>query len=242
MRRTCLTVALAALVVLGCKTPSDRIHTADGSVVVGGLKTIGNGVAVIGGVTVQVPSAPARVWGRNGACLLGTVTLAKGVVEVETGGGSVEMPLRSVAAIVWGNTAVTSAVFDVPARAGWMNTHIRVSRGDFITVSAGGTVSTEVGSSDPDGVVQVSATTSLVPQAVGGALIMRIGDEGEVIQTGSRWTGNAAGDGEIQLAVNAHIPGSPVSDGGYTVAVTAGPGRGTGTTAVFPAAGTRFSF
>lgn len=241
MRRTVLAAALAAMAVSGCKAPSDRIHSADGSVAVGRLETIGNGAAVISGMTVQVPSAPARVWGRNGASLLGMVTLEDGVVEVETGGGSVEMPLKSVAAIIWGETGVTSGVFDVPARAGWVSTGIQVKRGDFITVSAGGTVSTEAGGSGPDGVVEFSATTSLAPQAVGGALIMRIGSDGEVIQAGSRWTGNSPVDGEVQLAVNAHLPGSPVSDGGYTAAVTAGPGLETEMTAVFPAGRTRFS-
>lgn len=241
MRRTVLLAALAALAASGCKAPSDRIHSADGSVAVGRLETIGGGAAVISGLTVQVPSAPARVWGRNGASLVGVVTLQDGTVEVQTGGGSVEMPLKSVAAIIWGETGVTSGVFEVPARAGWTGTGIEVKRGDFITVSAGGTVSTEAGASGPDGVVEFSATTSLAPQAVGGALIMRIGSDGEVVQAGSRWTGNAPSDGEIQLAVNAHLPGSTVSDGGYTAAVTAGPGLESGMTAVFPAGRTRFS-
>lgn len=239
LKRFCATL-LIAMLASGCKAPADRIHTPDGGVIVGKLESISNGIARIGGLSVQVPSGPARVWGRNGASFLGTVSMENRTLSIRSHEGTVEMRLQSVSAVVWGETSVTSRVFDVPAEAGWISTHVVVGRGDFITVSSGGSVFTEAGLSSPDGTAEFSATTSLAPQAVGGALVMRVGPEGSVIQVGSQWAGNSPADGEIYLGVNAHLPGSQVSSGRYTAALTTGPGPGTGMTAVFPAGKPRF--
>ncbi len=241
-KRLCAALLFTALLAAGCKAPSDRIHTADGGVIVGKLESIRNGIAGIGGLSVQVPTGAARVWGRNGASYLGTVSMEDRVLSVNSREGTVEIPIRSVSAIVWGETSVTSRVFDVPLEAGWINTHVVVSRGDIISVSSGGTVFTEAGTSSPDGTEKFSTTTALAPQAVGGALVMRVGTEGTVIQTGSQWSGSATDDGEIFLGVNAHIPGSTVSGGRYTAALTTGSGPGAGVTVVLPAGKPRFPF
>ncbi|MFO7625826.1 MAG: hypothetical protein R6V62_01045 [Candidatus Fermentibacteraceae bacterium] len=233
---------LLGMIWTGCKAPADRLHASDGSVVVGELKSIDGGVVEIGGVAVSVPQSEARVWGRNGASHYGAVTLDSRTLVVRTTGGTVEMPIRSVAAILWAETSVESRVFDVPAEAGWICTHILVSPGDFITVSAGGMVSTEAGGSSPDGTDRFSTSTALAPQAVGGALIMKVGAEGGVIQVGSGWSGNAPAGGEIYLGVNTHLAEGSSSSGRYTAAVTTGPAPGAGMTAVFPAGKPRLSF
>jgi hypothetical protein len=232
---------LLGMAATGCKTPSDRLHASDGSVVVGKLESIGGGVVEIGGVAVSVPQSEARVWGRNGASHFGAVTLDNRTLMVRTTGGTVEMPIRSVSTILWGETSAESRVFDVPAGAGWICTHIVVSPGDFISVSAGGTVSTEAGASSPDGTVRFSTSTALASQAVGGALIMKVGAEGGVIQVGSGWSGNAPAGGEIYLGVNTHLAEGSSSSGRYTAAVTTGPAPGAGMTAVFPAGRQRLS-
>ena len=232
---------LAVIAAAGCKAPADRLHASDGSVVVGRIESIGDGVVGIGGVEVPVPRGEARVWGRNGASHYGAVSLDNRTLIVRTAAGAVEMPLRSVAAVLWAETSVDSRVFDVPAEAGWICTHILVEQGDFITVSAGGMVSTEAGGSSPDGTDRFSTTTALAPQAVGGALIMKVGAEGTVIQAGSGWSGNAPAGGEIYLAVNTHLAEGSTSSGRYTAAVTTGPAPGTGVTALFPAGKPRLS-
>lgn len=241
MRNRVFVALLLMIAAAGCKAPADRLHASDGSVVVGRIESMGDGVVEIGGVTVPVPPGEARVWGRNGASCTGDVSLDGRTLIVRTAGGTVEMPLRSVAAILWPETSVESRVFDVPAEAGWICTHILVSRGDFISVSAGGMVSTEAGGSSPDGTDRFSATTALAPQAVGGALIMKVGDEGAVVQVGSGWSGNAQDTGEIYLGVNAHLAEGSSSSGRYLAAVSTGPAPGSGMTAVFPAGKPRLS-
>ncbi len=241
MRKLFVTAALLVMAATGCKSPSDRLHTADGGVVVGRLESIGGGVVSIGGVSVSVPDADARVWGRNGACLYGQVSLDGRNLSVSTAGGAVELPIQSVSAIVWGETGVTSRLFDVPAEAGWLCTHVTVAQGDLITVSAGGLVSTEAGDSSPDGTAEFSTTTALAPQAVGGALVMRIGPEGGVVNVGSGWTGNAPEGGEIYLGVNAHLSDGTSATGRYTAALTTGSSGGMGITAIFPAGKSGFS-
>jgi hypothetical protein len=241
MRNRVFIALLLGMICAGCKAPSDRLHSSDGSVVVGRLQSIGGGVVEIGGVAVSVPQGEARVWGRNGASHFGAVTLDKGTLVVRTAGGTVEMPVRSVAAVLWGETSVEARVFDVPARAGWICTHIVVSQGDFISVSAGGLVSTEVGGSSPDGTDRFSTSTALAPQSVGGSLIMKVGADGSVIQVGSGWSGNAPTGGEVYLGVNTHLAEGSSSSGRYTAAVTTGPAPGAGMTALFPAGKPRLS-
>ncbi len=241
MRNRVLIALLLGMMAAGCKAPSDRLHTSDGSVVVGRLESIAGGVVEIGGVAVSVPQGEARVWGRNGASYYGAVTLDNGTLTVRTSGGTAEMPINSVSAVLWAETSAESRVFDVPAEAGWICTHMAVSPGDFISISAGGLVSTDAGASSPDGTVRFSTSTALAPQAVGGALVMKVGAEGEVVQVGSGWTGNAPAGGEIYLGVNTHLAEGSSASGRYTAAVTAGQAPGPGMTAVFPAGKSRFS-
>lgn len=232
---------LLGMIWMGCKAPSDRLHASDGTVVVGKLESIGAGVVEIGGVAVTVPQSEARVWGRNGASYYGAVTLDNRTLVVRTTGGTVELPIRTVSAILWGETSVESRLFDVPAEAGWICTHIVVSPGDFMSVSAGGMVSTEAGGSSPDGTERFSTSTALAPQAVGGALIMKVGADGGVIQVGSGWSGNAPTGGEVYLGVNTHLAEGSSSSGRYTAALTIGQLPGAGMTAVFPAGKPRLS-
>ena len=241
MDKRILFFALLALAASGCKAPADRIVTGDGEIVIGRLESLGDGTARIAGVTVSVPSAPARVWGRSGSTHYGTVAVSGGTLSVRTPGGTMEMPLNSVSMILWGETTVESRVFDVPARAGWICTHLLVTPGDFITVSSGGRTLTEAGYSEPDGIEEFSSTVSLAPQAVGGSLVMRIGPEGDVIQVGSHWSGNAPAGGELFLAVNTLLEGEGASEGRYTAVVTAGSRPGRGATAIFPGGKHSFS-
>lgn len=237
MGRRLVTVLVMVLAAAGCKSPPDRLITADGQVVTGRLESLAEGAARISGVTLEVPRGNARVWARNGASLLGTVTVQNRTLTVTMPGGGLEMPLSDVSMILWGETAAESRVFDVPSEAGWVCTHVVVGRGDPLTVSAGGAVMTEAGVSGPDGTEKFSSSTALIPHAVGGSLVMRIGSEGVPIQVGASWTGTAPSDGAIYLAVNTLFEGAGTARGHYTAVLTAGTSPGRGMTAVLP--GTR---
>lgn len=235
-----LAVSLILLAVSGCESPPDRIVTSDGEVVIGKLESLSNGVARIAGTEIPVPREPARVWGRNGASHYGAVEVEGGTLLVRTTAGTVEMPLKGASVILWGETSVESRVFDVPAGSGWICTHVLVEPGDYITVSAGGNAYTELGPSEPDGIDEFSSATALAPQAVGASLVMRIGPDGDVVQVGSRWSGNAAAAGEIYLAINTHPERAGTAHGRYTATLSTGPGPGRGMTAVFPGGRGRF--
>lgn len=231
-------VLLAAMLLLtSCvKPPVDRVVTGDGENITGELKSIDDGfVHFESGISVPVPNGAARVYIRNGASFSGRVGLEEGEVVVSTYGGNLEFAEDAVSAIVWGADNAESILIDVHARAGWQNTHLVVSEGDFLSLCAAGSVTLETGTSDPGGMDEFSTSTALVPESTSGELVMRIGVDYPPIVVGVAWSGNALYSGELYLAVNTPEQSTREVSGFYIVSVTLGEGTGAGSVAIYPA-------
>jgi hypothetical protein len=158
-----------------------------------------------------------------------------GVVRIVSTYGVLLYPLGSVSAVVWGADNAESLLFDVHAVAGWQNTHLSVSVGDFISIIGVGSATHQTGTSGPEGIDEFSTTSALVPVATSGELVMRIGEEGHPVAVGRDWTGIASAPGELFLAVNYPDETVPEVTGFYTVSITLGDGPGMGSVAIYPA-------
>jgi hypothetical protein len=231
IRRAVLLAAVA--IAASCSKQADRLVTADGQVVVGKLLALDAGVAQFKGFTAPVPAVEARVTLRGGASYRGEVAVADGMLTIDARGGAVTARLRDVSCVAWGATGASSVLLDVPASAGWLNTHVEVGEGTIISLAAGGQAAFASGSSGPEGVRQQATTTSLVPEALDGSLVARIGTEGPAFTVGTAWSGAADRSGELWLAVNLPEAGTP--SGVYTVSITAGQDPSEGPAALYPA-------
>ncbi len=229
--------AAAILLLASCvEPPGDRIVTGDGENVTGTLSTLEHGMAHFeSGVSVPLPTGTARVYLRNGASCRGDVTMENGELRVSSTYGVLLYPLGSVSAVVWGADNAESLLFDVHAVAGWQNTHLSVTRGDFISIVGVGSATHQTGTSGPGGIDEFSTTSALVPVATSGELVMRIGEEGQPVVAGTDWSGIASVSGELFLAVNQPDESAAGITGFYTVSVTLGDGPGRGSVAVYPA-------
>jgi hypothetical protein len=231
IRRAVLLAAVAF--TASCTKQADRLVTADGQVVVGKLLALESGVAEFRGFTATVPVVEARVTLRGGASYRGEVSVADGMLTVDARGGAVTARLRDVSCVAWGATGASSSLLDVPAAAGWLNTHIEVGEGMIVSLAAGGQAAFASGSSGPEGVRQQATTASLVPEALDGSLVARIGTDGPAFTVGTSWSGTADRAGELWLAVNLPDAGTP--SGVYTVSVTVDQDPADGPAALYPA-------
>jgi hypothetical protein len=224
--------ALLAL-SLGCAARiGDRMVSADGTVAVGRLLSIDDGSARFEQFTLPVPDGPARVVFRSGASYRGEVTVTDRVLEVSFEGGSAGARVKDVACIIWGSDAAESVLLDVPAAAGWLNTHLEVVQGSPLSISSGGRAVFGTGSSGPEGLERTGTAVSTVTEARDGSLVARIGDAGEPFSVGSSWGGLAGASGELWLAVNT--PEVRQASGTYTVSISLGEVPGRGSVAIYP--------
>ena len=225
--------AVVLAVISGCAKPMDRLVTGGGEVLLGRLETLGGGTAEFRGFSCPVPSSDARVVLRSGGSFTGTVTVSDGRLVCTGAGGEVSARLKDVSCVVWGATGAESALFDVPACAGWVNSHIIVERGAQVILLAGGAATFATGSSGPEGLERTGTSLSRIPEARDGSLVARIGEEGVPFTVGEEWSGTADASGELWLAVN--LPETSTPAGSYTVSVTVGETPGRDAVVLFPA-------
>jgi hypothetical protein len=226
-------IAAALALTAGCAARiGDRIVSADGTVAVGRLLSIGNGSAEFEGFSLPVPEEPARVLFRSGASYRGDVVVRDRVLEVGFEGGVATARLRDVACIIWGDTAAGSVILDVPAAAGWLNTHLEVRQGSLLSISSGGRAVFGTGSSGPEGLERTGTSLSTVTDARDGSLVARIGDAGDPFPVGASWGGMPGSSGELWLAVNT--PAGRQASGVYTASIALGEVPGRGSIAIYP--------
>lgn len=206
--------------------------SSDGTVAVGRLLSIDDVSAEFEGFSLPVPDRPARVMLRSGAAYTGSVAVTNRVLDLSFEGGSVSAPLKQVACIVWGATYAESALFDVPAASGWLDTHIEVRQGSPVSICSGGRAVFGTGTSGPEGLERTGTSVSTVPEARDGTLMARIGESGEPFSVGAQWGGISGSEGELWLAVNTPS-GRPVT-GVYTASVAVGEAPGQGCVAIYP--------
>lgn len=223
-------ILLMLLLVPGCidKT-GDVLLLPDGSVLEGRLLSMENGLAIFSEGSAEVP-AYGRIWTEEGATHAGLLSFSSGIIRA----GSVSVPLDSATLVVLGDTTLSRGFLTLDASTGWTETGVSVARGDMLSLFAEGLIVSETGRSAPDGNERYSSSVALVPGAVPGQLVFRIGD-GIPVAAGSMWTGRSPDTGELRLAVNIPVEGSHNARGTYSVMVITGPGSGsTGFTALFP--------
>lgn len=225
--------AILFAVISGCTKPVDRLVTGEGEVLLGRLESLGGGTAEFIGFSCPVPRSEARVVLRSGASFTGDVTISDGRLVCTRAGGEVSAKLRDVSCVVWGATGAESALFEIPAAAGWINTHIVLERGTQVILLAGGTASFATGASGPEGLERTGTSLSRIPEARDGCLVARIGEDGAPFTVGEEWSGAADASGELWLAVN--LPETSTPSGSYTVSVTVGEAVGRDAVALFPA-------
>jgi hypothetical protein len=236
LTRICLTAAVVLLAASCVESPGDRIVTGDGENIVGTIVSIEPGRVIFeSGGSVPLPVSGSRVYMRDGASSRGEVTMSDGTLRVLSPYGEVDCPFGSVGAIVWGADGAESLLFDVHARAGWQNTHLEVTPGDFVSVTGAGSVTGRTGTTGPEGSERFSTSSALVPTATNGELVMRIGEDGQPMAVGSSWSGTASEPGELFLAVTRPDDETLGVTGFYTVSITVGEGPGRGSVAVYPA-------
>lgn len=229
-----LNIALCLFLLLssGCfRGTGDVLMLPDGTVLQGSLQSISSGKAVFDSGTADV-SGQGRIWLSDGTTERGDIAYTDGVFRA----GSREFPGDSVILILWGDTDMRTASFQVGATGEWLNTGIDLKAGDMLSITASGTVVTETGPSTPDGQERFSSSVALVPGATSGQLVLKAGEAGSPVAVGGSWVGESPSDGPLMLAVNIPRRGSIETGGVYTVHVTAGAGgRHGGTTALYPA-------
>ena len=216
-----LAAALGLLLVLalaGCKKPVDRIFTADGQVIAGRIAQLSQRVLVLEDSSlVRLPDGPARVHLRSGASYVGSVEITdERKLHVNCDLGDLGFELRNVAVISWADEAASHVLLDVPACAGWLNTHVAVSEGDLISLAAGGSATMLGQVSGPEGLERMTGASSTAPEANDGRLMLRVGERGAEHTVGRSWSAESPAEGEIFLAVNSPLSGS---DGTYTVSL-----------------------
>lgn len=232
MRRI-LALAAAAGLAAGCSRTPDRMVAADGSVVMGRLRSLSGGEAVFEGFSTGVPSSQAVVLLRSGVRTRGAVTIEDRVLTVDGPGYDTTVPLREVASISWGPSSVQNLLMDVSAAAGWTCTHVEVVEGSQVVILAGGRTNMGTGSTGPSGTERTSSSVALAPEARDGELVARIGEDGRPFAVGESWAGVAGTGGCLWLAVS--VPSEGVSQGFYTVSVTVGEAPGDGAVVIYPA-------
>lgn len=224
------------LVLAGCEKRMDRLITADGRVFAGDLESIDGRHVVFSDHEVHIDHEEGRVFLREGgASYRGRILFEGGSFHVDSGTGTVEIPAKEVASIIWSAPGQESSVtVEVPAAAGWVPTGLQVTVNDRICISATGRVSVETGTTGPSGIDYYSTAMALVPGATNGQLVMTVGEETPVA-AGSLWTGDSPGAGEVHLAVNRPDRASVTRIGGsFTARVTRTPGA-SGRTVFYPA-------
>ncbi len=225
--------AVLLAILAGCARPGDRLVTGGGEVLLGRLESLGGGTAEFRGFSCPVPSSEARVVLRSGASFTGSVTVSEGRLVCSRAGGEVSARLKDVSCVIWGATGAESALLDIPAAAGWVNTHIVVERGAQVVLLAGGAATFATGASGPEGLERTGTSLSRIPEARDGSLVARIGEDGAPFTAGEEWNGVADASGELWLAVN--LPETSTPAGSYTVSVTVGETPGRDAVVLFPA-------
>jgi len=232
-----LLLLMTSLTVFGCKKVKDRIITSDGTAVGGDIQLIDGGTVVIDSYEISTGYEEARVFLReNQGSMRGRIRSQGRSISVSTSSGTVNVPLKEVNYIIWGSGAEESASsMELAARDGWTGTGIEVTTEDLILIRASGSVVMETGSCGPQGINYYSSSTSLLPGATNGQLIMRVG-ETQPMAAGSTWAGESPADGELFLAVNIPDANDPTESGGaYRVNILSTPGPGAGNTVLYPA-------
>ena len=220
------------LLLSGCfKGTGDVLLQADGTIVQGTLESMGYGRAVFDSGTARY-EGEGTIWLPGGRVMQGETGYSDGFFSA----GSRRVPRDSVLVIVWSGEPLETGTFAVDAARGWLDTGIPVEMGDMISVTARGEVVTETGRSGPDGQERYSSSVALAPGATSGQLVLKAGENGQPVASGSAWTGEAPGSGNLMLAVNVPSHGSMEPAGVYTVQVSCGPsGREPGMAAFYPA-------
>ncbi|MBN1433124.1 hypothetical protein JW921_00075 [Candidatus Fermentibacterales bacterium] len=212
-----LLVSMLTLLAAGCRKPLDKYFTSDGNVVAGKVLELSGGRLLLADSTsVMVPQGPARLMLRSGASYYGQVRIEDDRVFVDCPAGDRSFPLELASVVSWADESVDHVVVDIPACAGWLNSHVAVEEGDLISLAAGGSTSALGEMYGPEGSEAMSGTASLVPEAMIGRLVLRIGQDGPVLSVGRDWSRESPADGELFLAVNSPVSGS---DGVYTVSI-----------------------
>lgn len=223
-----LAVAMAAmlLVLPACDEERSRVVLSDGSVEVGDIVSIRDGLAGFeGGGSVTLPSDLGWVHAMEGVPRFGEIVLEGGRVRA---GGSPErgIPLSEVTGIVMTGDSGRRGTATVRAGEGWTPVGTHVSPGEVLLVTASGSVSMQTGPSGPSGRPYYATTTALYPGAVNGQLVLRVGD-GRPMAADSVWSGTVWEEGPLQAAVN--VPDSRMeigAAGSYEVSVRVVPGPG----------------
>ena len=215
---TVVSMIILVFMFTGCgKQKYDRMITSDGQVIVGELQNISGGTAMIDSIRIPLPPGNARILFKNGACLYGSVRMDEEGFIITGSFGTIEASSGNVSIIYWGPEVVEQQIIDVHAGAGWLNTHIEVSEGDLINVTAAGTVSVTGTVIGPEGDPKYSCINGLVPSASYGRLVMRTGIEGSMTVLGESWAGEAVTTGELFLGINTETDDG---DGFYTVSLS----------------------
>lgn len=221
----------------GCRQVKDRVITSDGRAIAGDLQLI-DGAGIImdsGEITADYEEARIFLRENEGTCR-GRITTRGRTLSVATPSGERSFALKDVDYIIWGSGAAENTLtMDVYAGEGWTGTGLEVSSGDVIYLTASGTVAMETGSSGPEGIDYFASSTSLVPGATNGQLVMMVG-ESRPVAAGSTWAGNSPGSGELLLAVNIpNMEDISESGGVYSVTILTTSGPGTENTVLYPA-------
>jgi hypothetical protein len=233
MAKTAAAAIPLLLVLVACGgSPTDRVVTPDGQLIVGTITSLDGSGIEIDGLSVPAPTGEAaRVTLASGATYLGVVSGDGRAYTLRTDMGDVDLKPGQIASIYWPPTESATDLVDVPANGTWYNTHLMAAEGASITVAASGRAAVDTGLSGPGGQDRFSSANAQVPEATSGQLVMRVGEDGTPLPVGDSYSGPVDGAGEVYLAVNA----PPDSTAGYyTVSLVVSAPAGTGHWAVYP--------
>jgi hypothetical protein len=130
------------------------------------------------------------------------------------------------AALFWTAPAqAQSAQAVVSATTQWQQTNTALRRGAKLQITAQGQWTTGASArgemAGPDGLAGRGSRTALLSTANLGALIGKVGPNGAPFLIGSKYAGEAGGDGNLLLAINADAGAFGDNQGRLSVAVTA---------------------